>query len=187
MIVTIDDYRGAVQKTNNSNEPPPEDDHQFTVASAGRLKLRLQALNDALTRTPPGQHLQLPFDEIINSTSSRTYVDGSEEVYFMLKNFPGPNSIAGVFIKAYGEVLRQRPYMSAYIIRQHHEPHAHKTMSERFAPTFSDIRPMLCGLDAVCHTSLSRFFEEAEKKGMLRSCYPSLLRLIFTKSPVSHS
>jgi len=170
MIVTIDDYRStALSNTNNSNEPLKEDDCQFTVAGAGRLKLKLQALNNALTRTPLDQHLQLPFDDIVKGSSCRTYVDGSEEVYFMLKNIPGPSNIPDVFVKAYYEVLRLRPYTNAYVVKQYYEPRAYDTVNGRFTPTFSEVRPMLLGLDTICDTTLHRFFQDAEERGMLQS------------------
>lgn len=169
MIVTIDDYRGAADSvaTPSSNDPTEDDDLKFTVASAGRLKLRLRALNDALTRTPPDQHLQLPFDEIVRGTSSRTYVNGSEEVYFMLKGLSWPNNISRVFIKAYCEVLRLRPFTNAYSHKPVEEPHLYKSIAGRFAPTFSDVRPMLLSLDTICDTTLDRFFRDAEDKGTL--------------------
>ncbi|KZM23829.1 uncharacterized protein EKO05_0001042 [Ascochyta rabiei] len=191
MIVTLDDYRRVADSSArpSDNEPPKADEHRFTVARAGQLKLKLQALNHTLTRTPPAQHRQLQFDEIVRSTTSRTYVDGSEEVYFMVKNLPWPEDIPVVFIQAYSEVLLSRPFTNAYIRKQFHTHHHPRTIAERFAPTFSDIRTMLPGLDVVCDTMLDVFFRDAEQKAQYFPLYrlPTELRLQIYDYLLPHS
>ncbi|KAF9701018.1 hypothetical protein EKO04_001133 [Ascochyta lentis] len=188
MIVTLDDYRGAAG-SNTNNEPPKEDDYKFTVARAGQLKVKLKALNNALIRTPPDQHHQLHFDEIVKATSSRTYVDGSEEVYFMVKGLSWPEDIPSVFIKAYKEVLHLRPFTNAYVRKQFQMPHYPRTIAARFAPTFSDIRHMLPGLDTVCDTMLDAFFQDAEQKIQSFPFYrlPTELRLHVYDYLIPHS
>jgi hypothetical protein len=167
MIVTLDDYRGAADSSTrpSNNKSPEGDDYKFTVARAGQLKLKLQALNDSLVRTPPGQHHQLHYDEILKGTPSRTYVNGSEEVYFLVKCLSSHEDIPDVFIKAYIEVLQLRPFTNTFSRKQFPVPHYPKTIAATFAPTFSDIRPMLPGLDAVCDTKLDAFFHNAEQRG----------------------
>lgn len=170
MIVTIDDYRGAANSRagDTNTEPPNDADVPFTVATAGHLKLKLQALNNTLTRTPQNQHCQIQFDDILKSASPRTYVDGSEEVYFLLKSLPWPTKIPEVFIGAYSEVLQLRPFTNTYVPRistpkdEYLTPHF---LAARFAPTFSRIRSVLSQLDAVCNTKLDTFFQSADEKG----------------------
>ncbi|KAJ4349049.1 hypothetical protein N0V95_004927 [Ascochyta clinopodiicola] len=190
MIVTLDDYRGAADSSTrpSDNEPPKEDDHRFTVARAGQLKLKLQALNHALTRTPTAQHHQLKFDEIVKSTSSRTYVDGSEEVYFMAKNLSWPEDIPDVYIKAYSEVLSLRPFTNVFI-RKSQRAREPRTIAERFAPTFSDVRTMLPALDVACDTMLDAFFRDAEQKVQCFPLYklPTELRLQIYDYLIPHS
>lgn len=171
MIVTINDYRDTAEpEAGYSKQQPPNDaDLKFTVAGAGHLKLKLQALNNALIRTPLDQHSQLQFDDILQSDSPRTYVNGSEEVYFLLKSLLWPNKIPEIFIKAYSEVLQFRPFTNAYICRTFTEPAPGNklSVSARSAPTFSKVRPLLPQLDVICNTKLNDFFEEANKKGRL--------------------
>lgn len=172
MIVTLDDYRGVADPRSN-NQQLKDDSSKFTVASAGHLKLKLQALNSALKRTPLGQHRQLRFDDILQGASPRTYVNGSEEVYFLLKDLPWPSKIPEVFAKAYSEVVQSRPFLNTYIPRdlnktsQGYYSSASAPVSARFAPTFSRIRPLLPEIDASCNTTLSDFFEKADQKGTL--------------------
>lgn len=169
MIVTIDDYRNTAEpEVRYSNKEPSNDaDLKFTVARAGHLKLKLQALSNVLIRTPPDQHSQLRFDDILHGSSPRTYINGSEEVYFLLKSLPWPTKIPEIFIKAYSEVLQSRPFTNIYIRRTFTEPAAENelSISARFAPTFSRVRSLLPQLDVICNTKLNDFFEEAYKKG----------------------
>ena len=167
MIVTIDNFRDTVDSNARlgNNKSLTEDDFKFTVARAGRIKLRLQALNNALVRTPSDQHNQLELNDIVKNTSSRTYIDGSEEVYFMIKNLASPEDIPDIFVKAYSEVLQLRPFTNKYIPNPFNKFERPRTIAARFAPTFSDVRPILPGLDAVCDTALHEYFQKAEQKG----------------------
>ena len=168
MIVTIDDFRNIPDsdaRLVNNIKSLTEDDFRFTVARAGRIKLRLQALNNALSRTPSDQHSQLQLDNITKSTSSRIYIDGSEEVYFMIKNLASPEDIPDIFVKAYSEVLQLRPFVNKYIPNPFNKFERPRTIAARFAPTFSDVRSILPELDAVCDTTLHEYFQKAEQKG----------------------
>lgn len=173
MIVTIDDYRGAAAANAGPghNEPPKGGDFKFTVARAGHLKFQLQALNIALTRTPFNQHSQLQFDDILQGASPRTYVNGSEEVYFLTKSLPWPSKIPEVFAEAYSQVLQLRPFTNTYIVRDFTQvtPEFFSSASARFAPIFSKIRPLLPELDMLCDTTLNTFFQKADEKGMSSS------------------
>lgn len=172
MIVTIDDYRGATKPEaeicNNEQIRDEDDDSPFTVARAGLLKLKLQALNSALTRTPLDQHNTLKLDDIVQGVLPRTYVSGSEQVYFLVKGLSWPSKIPDVFIKAYAEVTRSCPFKNRYLLRPLVEkgPGPLPPASFAFAPTFSVIRSLLRELDASCSTKLSKLFDRADENGM---------------------
>lgn len=173
MIVTIGDYRG-----NAIAKPGPHDDEQlvddgskFTVANAGDLKLRLQALHRLLIHTPVEHHRRLQFDDILKAASPRTYVDGSENVYFAVKSLSWPSKIPEVFIEAYREVLQSRPFTNKYIYKPIAAGSWHQEMSvsARSAATFSAIRPLLPELDSICNTELTNFYQRAEFQGESKS------------------
>ncbi|KAJ8116303.1 hypothetical protein OPT61_g2238 [Boeremia exigua] len=164
MIVTIDDYRGAVGSNvgpgSNELTKDEHDDCSFTVAQAGHLKLTLQALNSLLTHTPLDRHGQLQFDDVVQGAPPRTYVNGSEEVYFLVKHLPWPSKIPVVFANAYSEVAQSRPFTNRYLPRRKYIG----PVSSAFAPTFTSIRILLPEIDAKCNTSLSDFFEKADEQ-----------------------
>ncbi|KAF2625708.1 hypothetical protein BU25DRAFT_109547 [Macroventuria anomochaeta] len=163
MIVTIDNYRCALDRAvPSNNEPSQLDDLKFTVVSAGHLKLKLQALNSALAHTPPAQHHRLRLDDTLQGALPRTYINRSEEVYFLVKSLPWPSMIPEVFVKAYGEVLQSRPFTNTCISTiKKHTPEFTWRVS---APTFSGIRPLLPELDALCNTTLNDYFQRADEK-----------------------
>jgi hypothetical protein len=169
MIVTIDDYCGTA---NAKAEPGHDvklvdDGSKFTVANAGDLKLRLQALHELLIHTPLEQHSGIRFDDILNGISSRTYVNGSEKVYFTVKDLSWPSKIPEAFIEAYREVLQCRPYTNKYIYKTitAGSRHLEMSVSARSAATFSAIRPLLPELDSLCDTELTSFYKRAESQG----------------------
>ncbi|KAF1925815.1 uncharacterized protein M421DRAFT_423375 [Didymella exigua CBS 183.55] len=168
MIVTIDDYRGTANPKDGPchNEKVKDDGSMFMVANAGDLKLKLQALNNLLVRTPLNQHSELHFDAIFESVSSRTYVDGSEEVYFTVKNLSWPSKIPEAFINAYLEVLQGRPFTNSYIFKTERwwTPGQLTSVSAKSAATFSTIRLVLPDLDMLCNTKLNDFFQQAESQ-----------------------
>lgn len=167
MIVTLDDYRGAIDAKPVYDEEHIDDGSKFTVANAGVLKLKLQALHRLLTRTPLDQHSSLRFDEILKIASSRTYVDGSENVYFTVKGLSWPSKIPEAFVEAYREVLQSRPFTNRYIYKPVVAGIRHQEMavSARSAATFSTIRPLLPELDNLCGADLANFFQRAESQG----------------------
>lgn len=169
MIVTIDDYRSTASAKSGPchDEELVDDGSKFTVANAGDLKLRLQALHRLLKRTPVAQHGTLRFDDILKPALSRTYVGGSENVYFAVKSLSWPSRIPQVFIEAYREVLQRRPFTNKYIYKP---PQAGAwrqdiSVSARAAATFSSIRPLLPELDMLCNTELTGFYQRAENQG----------------------
>ena len=173
MIRTIHDHRAAAESqamaSSSTDQIRDEDDDSlFTVARAGVLQLKLQALDNALTRVPMDQHKHLQLNDIVQSIRPRTYVSGSEQVYFLVKDLSWPSKIPQVFINAYEEVLDLRPFTNKYIRRPRIgvDPLAGLPVSSRFAPTFSAIRLLLREIDASCHTKLSNFFDQAEYSGM---------------------
>ena len=190
MIRTIHDYRGAEESQAGSSSSTDQfkdedDDSLFTVARAGFLQLKLQALDNALSQVPMDQHKQLRLNDIVQSIHPRTYVSGSEQVYFLVKDLSWPSKIPQLFINAYEEVLNFRPFTNKYVRRPRrglqplgaipipvYSPFPPTfsaipiPVSSRFAPTFSAIRPLLRDLDASCHTNLSNFFDQADHGGM---------------------
>ncbi|KAF3007527.1 hypothetical protein E8E13_006147 [Curvularia kusanoi] len=174
MIVTIDDYRGNAepeQAPSSEQIKDEDDDSPFTVARAGLLKLRLQALNKVLARTPLAQHRDLRLEETVQSVLPRTYVSGSEEVYFIVKDLSWPSKIPEVFISAYREVCECQPFTNKYIPRNYIGADPRPFLgspTSQFAPTFSTIRPLLRQIDASCCTKLSNFFDISND----RSGYP---------------
>lgn len=172
MIVTIDDYRNISGSqsvpSNNEHIADADDDSKFTVARAGYIKLKLHALNSILIRTPIDQHKHLNLDEIVQGISPRTYVDGSEEVYFLVKDLPWPSRLPQVFIEAYREVLQSRPFTNKCIRRPFRERPVELSgkVETLFAPTFSMIRHLLPDLDTSCNTKLNGFFAQMDQNGM---------------------
>lgn len=166
MIVTIDDYRGTKAAPHHDGKLK-DDEFKFTVANAGNLKLKLLALNNLLVQTPFGQHSGLRFDTILENACSRTYVNGSEEVYFMVKNLSWPSKIPEIFIQAYLEVLQGRPFTNKYIYktRKWWIPDQFASVSAKSAATFSTTRSVLRDLDILCNTRLYDFFQRAESQG----------------------
>ncbi|KAJ4992935.1 3 exoribonuclease family protein [Stagonosporopsis vannaccii] len=165
MVVTIDNYRGAAEPKAGAKDK--QDNPNFTVAMAGYLKMELQALNKMLTRTPVDQHGELLFEVILRSKPpGGTYVSGSEELYFLVKTMPWPQKIPTVFVNAYKEVLQSRPFTNKYTPKcegrgkfKYHEP-----LSITFLPTFSTVRLLLPEIDALCNTSLSDIFRNADDR-----------------------
>ncbi|KAF3035667.1 hypothetical protein E8E12_003646 [Didymella heteroderae] len=164
MIVTIDDYRGAADAKPSQVEKLIDNGSKFTVADAGDLKLKLQALHRLLECTPLDQHSRLRFDDILQAPSSRTYVDGSEHVYFTIKSLSWPSKIPEAFIEAYREVLQSRPFTNRYIYKPIVSGtwHQETSISARSAATFSAIRPLLPELDSLCDTELADYYQRAE-------------------------
>ncbi|KAJ4405006.1 hypothetical protein N0V91_005550 [Didymella pomorum] len=121
MIVTIDDYRGtSIAKPGSRHlrdEELIDDGSKFTVANAGDLMLKLQALHRLLIHAPVEHHSRLPLDDILKAAPPRTYVDGSENVYFAVKGLSWPSKIPEAFIEAYRDVLQSRPFTNKYIYK----------------------------------------------------------------------
>jgi hypothetical protein len=156
-IVTINDYcHGTDSSTGPSNASLIPDLDIFTVTKAGHVKLKLQALNDVLSRTPPEQHVELRLDDVFQDISPRTYVNGSEEVYFLVKSLSRPEMIPGLFVAAYSEALKSLHFTNILV-----RPHGRRG----YAPTFSSIRHLLPALDVLCDTSLATFFQKADERG----------------------
>ncbi|KAH6644413.1 hypothetical protein C7974DRAFT_383492 [Boeremia exigua] len=169
MIVTIDDYRGADSEDGPGKSEQikdEDDDTKFTVSMAGHLKLKLQALNSMLICTPSDRHDQLQFDDVAAGVPPRTYVNGSEKVYFLVRDLTWPSKIPDIYMNAYSEVVRSCPFTNRYIRRpsRNRKLRCYGPTYTSFAPTFSSIRALLPHIDALCNTSLNDFFEKADEK-----------------------
>lgn len=171
MIVTIDDYRGtSIAKPGSRHlrdEELIDDGSKFTVANAGDLMLKLQALHRLLIHAPVEHHSRLPLDDILKAAPPRTYIDGSENVYFAVKGLSWPSKIPEAFIEAYRDVLQSRPFTNKYIYKPVRAGSWHQEMSvsARSAATFSAIRPLLPELDSICDTELTNLYQRVEIKG----------------------
>lgn len=159
MIRTIDDYRNAKPHPVSKEEASGSDKDGFTLARAGHLKLKLQALNDVLLRTPLEQHTRLQLQDIVKHTAPLTYISDSEEVYLLVQNLSWPDLIPDIFIKAYSEALQSQHFTNVFKRKKWERAYP-------YTPTFSGIRPLLPQLDAVCNTTLHALFQKADERGM---------------------
>lgn len=136
----------------------------YTVAQAGLLKAKLEALSDVLTRTPFEQHKELHFDEVLELFTTSSHVQGAHELYLVTKNLVRPEEIPNVYVRAYTELLWSRQFTNVYLCRP---TNGAKTIAARFAPTFSSINAIILAIDATCQTSLEKIFRNAEQRRKL--------------------
>ncbi|CBX95918.1 hypothetical protein LEMA_P030700.1 [Plenodomus lingam JN3] len=146
---------------------------RFTVTDAVHVKLKLQALDAALSNLNLDRNGQVDMKSAINACQSRpfheaVYVDGSEEFYLLVKSLSRPDLIPNVYVNAYSSVLHGRPYLNEYKVSD---------FRKGVDPTFSEIRPLLAQIDALCETHLDSAFNELETRGKYLN-RPSDLRLL---------
>ncbi|KAF1840245.1 uncharacterized protein K460DRAFT_371451 [Cucurbitaria berberidis CBS 394.84] len=131
---------------------------RFSVTDAVHLKLRLQALDNALSSPPLKPQSRGDVDKIARACEARprheaVYVDGSEEFYLLVKPISRPDLIPDVYIEAYRAVLQGRPYLNEYKVSD---------SKQGVDPTFSKIRSWLPSIDALCETDLGASFSSLE-------------------------
>lgn len=139
----------------------------YTVARAGLIKLKLQALSNALNQTPPDRHHELQFNDILSEVKSPAHVVGAEEVYFCTRALLHPDEIPEVYVTAYKQVLRSQHFANVYLSRPRPREDP-RTVAAGYAPTFSDVRPLLLALDAICGTDLEGFYMDVEESRTYR-------------------
>ncbi|KAF2134870.1 hypothetical protein P153DRAFT_362593 [Dothidotthia symphoricarpi CBS 119687] len=124
----------------------------FTVADAGQLMLKLQALDETLRLTPFEDHPKLDLESI--DVASGTYVIGSEDLFQVVKGISCAGLIPDVYIEAYRTMLQRRPYLN----------HFRKSdINKGYDPTFSEVRRILADIDALCGTELYGYIQKLDR------------------------
>jgi hypothetical protein len=131
---------------------------RFSVTDAVQLKLRLQALDSALSRR---EGSAVDIEMTIDACQSRpfhetVYVAGSEELYLVVKGLSRADLVPEVYIDAYRAVLQGRHYVNSYKVSD---------FRKGVDPTFSEIRPLLGAIDRGCETDLEGAFSRLETRG----------------------
>lgn len=132
--------------------------NHFTVTDAVHLKLRLQAVDAALSQCLQGNHGACNITRLVQAAQSRpfheaVYVDGSEAFYLLVKSLSRPDLIPDTYIAAYSALSCGRPYVNRYYVSD-----AKKGPD----PTFSEIRPLLGAIDVLCQTNLKAALNHQE-------------------------
>lgn len=138
--------------------------HRFSVADAVELKLRLQALNTAVSGATAALHIGrditniADIDEAVRLQSSRgtVYVAGSEEFFLVVKTISRPDLIPNVYAQACKAMLQGRPYVNTYHVSD---------FNKGVDPTFSEIRRLLPDIDRACETDLEGAVARLEAQG----------------------
>jgi hypothetical protein len=139
-------------------------DHRFSVADAVQLKLKLQALDRALSGTFTDQsyeHVMANINEALHlqPPPGTVYVAGSEEFFLIVKSVSRPDLIPSVFAEASEAMLQGRPYVNRYNVSD---------FKKGVDPTFSEIRRLLPDIDRACETDLDGAVARLEAQGKLR-------------------
>ncbi|KAF1838430.1 hypothetical protein BDW02DRAFT_594686 [Decorospora gaudefroyi] len=146
---------------------------RFSVTDAVHLKLRIQALDQALSSMPPEEADEAHVETIAEACRQRpfhesVYVAGSEQFYLIVKRLSRPDLLPDVYVEAYKTVLQGRPYVNAHNVSD---------LSKGVDPTFSEIRLLLPELDRVCETDLQGAFARREIRPFAFLQLPAELRL----------
>ncbi|KAI8938635.1 hypothetical protein NX059_004506 [Plenodomus lindquistii] len=133
---------------------------RFTVTDAVHLKLKLQAVDAALSKVDDTQPETVDIKGAIAACRSRpfhetVYVNGSEDFYLLVKAISRPDLIPHVYMNAFCAVSQGRPYLNEYKVSD---------FRKGVDPTFSEIRPLLAQIDAACDTNLEDAFNKLEAK-----------------------
>ncbi|KAF2850254.1 hypothetical protein T440DRAFT_109633 [Plenodomus tracheiphilus IPT5] len=133
---------------------------RFTVTDAVHLKLKLQAVDAALSRVSEKDCDQVDVSALLDACQSRpfhetVYVNDSEQFYLLVKSISRPDLIPDVYVSAYSAVLQGRPYLNEYKVSD---------FRKGVDPTFSEIRPLLAQIDAQCETNLETAFGKLETR-----------------------
>lgn len=153
---------------------------RFSVTDAVHLKLRLQALDAALSTVSPADDCAAIVAAIADACQPRpfhetVYIDGSEQFYLVVKPLSRPDLIPEVYADAYTAVLLGRPFVNTFAVSD---------FSKGVDPTFSELRVLLASIDGLCETDLKGAFERLEDKGKHLLC-PLPMRARTNESPQS--
>ncbi|KAI4713836.1 hypothetical protein J4E89_001284 [Alternaria sp. Ai002NY15] len=159
VIRTIHDLNARRLILPPAQPNPSTDTERFSLADAGHLKLKLQALDRAISSIRPDSHSEDDITNIndackANPSGGSVYVAGSERFYLVVKGLTGPRATADAYAEAYKNVLRGRPYANKYKLPGWAGP----------TPTFSEIRPLLRDIDIACETNLESAFAILEER-----------------------
>jgi len=163
VVRTIHDLNARKPVLPPAQSSPSTDTERFSLADAGHLKLKLQALDRAISSIRPDGPSEDDITNIddackTNPSGGSVYVAGSERFYLVLKGLTGPRATADAYAEAYKNVLQRRPYANKYKLSGWAGP----------TPTFSEIRPLLRDIDIACETNLESAFAILEERGMYR-------------------
>jgi hypothetical protein len=136
-------------------------EERFSITDAVQLKLRIQALDHALSSTSQENGSAVDAEKFTDACQSRpfhetVYVAGSEEFYLVVKGLSRPDLIPDVYVEAYRAILQGRHYANSYKVTD---------FKKGVDPTFSEIRAVLHDIDRVCETDLEGAFSTLETKG----------------------
>lgn len=155
-------YRPRVASIPRNYRQLPAQD-AFSVTDAAQLKLKLQALDDKLTRHVDIQVLRdacepRPFHEEI-------YVDGSEAFFLLVKGLPRADLIPAVYIEGFATLQQRRFPLNERRISD---------FTKGIDPTFSEVRSLLERIDELCGTKLDSMIRSLEDQGRRTpaSCLP---------------
>lgn len=137
-------------------------EERFSVTDAVHLKVKLQALDNALSSISIADQRRFDIKKVTDACQSRpfhetVYVDGSEEFHLLVKGISRPDLIPDVYLQAYKTVLEGRPYLNEYSVSD---------FKKGVDPTFSEIRRILDKIDVLCETDLQGVFHRLERDGM---------------------
>ncbi|KAG9193512.1 hypothetical protein G6011_03547 [Alternaria panax] len=140
---------------------------RFSVTDAVHLKLKLQALDRAVSSMDPEKRDQADMASVTSACQTRpfeeaVYVAGSEEFYLVVKGLPRPHLVADVYAEAYKNVLQGRPYVNNYNL----------SGCRGIDCVFSDVRTVLGDVDRVCATNLQGAFAKLEERGRSHTIQP---------------
>ncbi|KAI4705557.1 hypothetical protein J4E81_000440 [Alternaria sp. BMP 2799] len=159
VIRTIHDLNARQQIVRPTLPKPSTDTERFSLADAGHLKLKLQALDRAISSIRPDSPSEDDITNIddacqTNPSGGSVYVAGSERFYLVVKGLTGPRATADAYAEAYKNVLQGRPYANKYKLSGWAGP----------PPIFSEIRPLLRDIDIACETNLESAFAILEER-----------------------
>ncbi|KAI4675361.1 uncharacterized protein J4E84_010103 [Alternaria hordeiaustralica] len=159
VIRTIHDLNARRLVLPPAQSSPSTDTERFSLADAGHLKLKLQALDRAISSIRPDSPSEDDITNIddackTNPSGGSVYVAGSERFYLVVKGLTGPRATADAYAEAYKNVLQGRPYANKYKLSGWAGP----------PPIFSEIRPLLRDIDIACETNLESAFAILEER-----------------------
>lgn len=136
-------------------------EERFSLADAAHLKLKLRALDHALSTNSHDALHAHDIKQAIDAcqlapSHGNVYVDGSEEMYLVVKTLSRPDLIPDVYVEAYTAALHGRTFVNERRV---------SNFKKGVDPTFSQIRPLLKDIDHVCDTKLEAAYKNKEDNG----------------------